>query len=141
MHAEAWARRIVAAGGEDLRLLVQRIDEMWAQAARWPGPDSDPGYGEAIAAGMVDSGPAAIRRRVRDWLGPRVAGVSFDEPTDWSDWDAAVPPITCPFCDSADVELVAPWGGQIITSQMRCRACNTYFEAIRDDFEARHRHG
>ena len=44
VHAEAWARRIVAAGGEDLRLLVQRIDEMWAQAARWPGPDSDPGY-------------------------------------------------------------------------------------------------
>ena len=88
VHAEAWARRIVAAGGEDLRLLVRRIDEMWAQAARWPGPDSDPGYREAIAAGMVDSGPAAIRRRVRDWLGPRVAGVSLDEPTDWSDWDA-----------------------------------------------------
>jgi hypothetical protein len=45
--------------------------------------------------------------------------------------------MTCPFCDSADVELVAPWGGQIITSQMRCRSCKTYFEAIRDEFEAR----
>jgi hypothetical protein len=44
--------------------------------------------------------------------------------------------MTCPFCESADVELVSPWGGQIITSQMRCRACNTYFEAIRDEFEA-----
>jgi 1,2-phenylacetyl-CoA epoxidase catalytic subunit len=87
VHAEAWARRIVAAGGEDLRLLVARIDEMWAQSVRWPGPDDDQGYGEAIAAGTVDSGPAAIRRRVRDWLGPRVAGVSLDEPTDWSDWD------------------------------------------------------
>ena len=43
--------------------------------------------------------------------------------------------MTCPFCDSADVELVSPWGGQIITSQMRCRACNTYFEAIREQFE------
>jgi hypothetical protein len=43
--------------------------------------------------------------------------------------------MTCPFCDSADVELVAPWGGQIITSQMRCRACSTYFEAIRDEFD------
>ena len=40
----------------------------------------------------------------------------------------------CPHCDSAKVELVAPWGGQIITAQMRCLACNTYFEAIRDDF-------
>jgi hypothetical protein len=40
--------------------------------------------------------------------------------------------MTCPFCDSADVELVSPWGGQIITCQMRCHTCNTYFEAIRD---------
>ena len=44
--------------------------------------------------------------------------------------------MSCPFCSSEDVELVSPWGGQIITSQMRCRACNTYFEAIRDDFES-----
>lgn len=87
VHAEAWARRIVAAGGEDLALLQRRIDEMWAQAARWPGPDSDAGYGEALAAGMVDSGPSVIRSRVRDWLSPRVAGISLDEPTDWSDWD------------------------------------------------------
>jgi hypothetical protein len=42
--------------------------------------------------------------------------------------------LICPFCDSADVELVAPWGGQLITSQVRCRACNTHFEALRDDF-------
>jgi hypothetical protein len=42
--------------------------------------------------------------------------------------------MTCPFCDSPDVEEVAQWGGQIITRQLRCRACNTYFEAIRDDF-------
>jgi transcriptional regulator NrdR family protein len=41
----------------------------------------------------------------------------------------------CPFCDSEDVEVVAPWGGQMITAQMRCRACNTYFEEIRGEFE------
>ena len=87
VHAEAWARRIGRVDGEDLSLLRQRIDEMWAQAARWPGPDSDPGYAEAVAAGMVDSGPIAIRTRVRDWLLPLVDGVSLDEPTDWSDWD------------------------------------------------------
>jgi transcriptional regulator NrdR family protein len=40
----------------------------------------------------------------------------------------------CPFCESADVEEVSAWGGQIITRQMRCRACESYFEAIRDDF-------
>ena len=45
----------------------------------------------------------------------------------------------CPFCGSAEVELVSPFGGQIITSQFRCRACNTYFEAVREDFEQSHR--
>ena len=91
VHAEAWARRIVTAGGQDLRLLVQRIEEMWAQAARWPGPDSDPGYRDALAQGMVRDGPLAIRDRVRDWLIALMEGfgvsVSLPEPGDWSDWD------------------------------------------------------
>jgi len=42
----------------------------------------------------------------------------------------------CPFCQSDDVEVVAPFGGQIITCQVRCRDCNTYFEAIREEFES-----
>jgi hypothetical protein len=41
----------------------------------------------------------------------------------------------CPHCGSTDVELVGAWGGQLITSQARCRRCNTYFEAIRDAFD------
>jgi transposase-like protein len=41
----------------------------------------------------------------------------------------------CPFCRSVDVELVSPFGAQIITSQFRCRGCNTYFEAVREDFD------
>lgn len=41
----------------------------------------------------------------------------------------------CPYCHSGQVELVSPFGGQIITSQFRCRACQSYFEAIREDFE------
>jgi 1,2-phenylacetyl-CoA epoxidase catalytic subunit len=87
IHAEAWARRIARAGGEDLDLLVRRVDEMWAQAACWPGPDEDPGYREAVSAGMISLGPLAIRDRVRDWLFALLDGVSLDEPTDWSDWD------------------------------------------------------
>ncbi len=49
----------------------------------------------------------------------------------------------CPFCDSDDVELVSAFGGQMITSQLRCRSCNTYFEAVREEFEAlqSERHG
>jgi transposase-like protein len=38
----------------------------------------------------------------------------------------------CPFCESREVELVGQWGGQMITSQWRCRACGSYFEAVRD---------
>jgi transposase-like protein len=43
--------------------------------------------------------------------------------------------MTCPFCSSTDVERVAQWGGQIITAQWRCGACNSYFEAVREDFD------
>jgi transcriptional regulator NrdR family protein len=42
----------------------------------------------------------------------------------------------CPFCESEDVEIVSPWGGQIITCQVRCQTCNTYFEAIREEFDS-----
>jgi hypothetical protein len=43
--------------------------------------------------------------------------------------------LACPFCDARDIELVSAWGGQLITSQLRCRSCNSHFEAVRDDFE------
>jgi len=45
-----------------------------------------------------------------------------------------MPVAACPFCESDDVEQVGAWGGQLITSQLRCRSCNTYFEAVRDVF-------
>jgi transcriptional regulator NrdR family protein len=45
-------------------------------------------------------------------------------------------PLTCPFCESPDVEVVSPWGGQLITRQLRCRSCNTHFEGVRPEFEA-----
>ena len=44
--------------------------------------------------------------------------------------------MSCPFCDSPDVERVGQWGGQIITAQWRCRACASYFEAVREDFDS-----
>jgi hypothetical protein len=43
-------------------------------------------------------------------------------------------PPPCPFCGSDGAERVGQWGGQIITAQWRCTDCNSYFEAIRDDF-------
>ena len=91
-HAEAWARRIARAGGRDLERLLAAIDEMWAQAARWPGPEEDPGYREAIAQGILSEGPAAVRGRVREWLTSLLAAerveVQLPEPADWSGWDA-----------------------------------------------------
>jgi ring-1,2-phenylacetyl-CoA epoxidase subunit PaaC len=87
VHAEAWTRRLRRVGNPDLELLVRRVDEMWATAARWPGPDDHPGYREAMRAGMVAWSPLEIRDRVRDWLTPLVPDVSLDEPADWSDWD------------------------------------------------------
>jgi transposase-like protein len=44
---------------------------------------------------------------------------------------------SCPFCRSHKVERVGQWGGQIITSQWRCLACSSYFEAVREDFDER----
>jgi transposase-like protein len=43
----------------------------------------------------------------------------------------------CPFCGAEDAERVGQWGGQIITAQWRCRTCNTYFEALREEFDDR----
>jgi len=43
--------------------------------------------------------------------------------------------VSCPFCGSENVEPVSEWAGQMITAQMRCRDCQTYFEAIRADFD------
>ena len=43
----------------------------------------------------------------------------------------------CPFCDARDVERVAQWGGQMITAQWRCRACGSYFEALRAELDDR----
>jgi hypothetical protein len=39
----------------------------------------------------------------------------------------------CPFCESPDTELVSLFGSQLLVSQYRCRACHTYFEAVRAD--------
>lgn len=44
-------------------------------------------------------------------------------------------PPSCPFCGAAAAERIGQWGGQIITSQWRCQACNSYFEALREDFD------
>ena len=91
VHAEAWLKRLCATGGADRQLLLTRIGEMWAAAARWPGPAGHPGYRAALAEGMVADAPERVRARVRDWLTGllEAAGcaVPLPEPADWSGWD------------------------------------------------------
>ena len=41
--------------------------------------------------------------------------------------------VACPFCSSADVELLALFGSQLLTDQYYCRACRTPFEHLRAD--------
>lgn len=40
-------------------------------------------------------------------------------------------PVPCPFCDARAAELVSLFGCQLMTSHYRCRACGSYFEAVR----------
>jgi ring-1,2-phenylacetyl-CoA epoxidase subunit PaaC len=91
VHAEAWLRRMCRSGGADREQLLRRIDEVWQQAARWPGPDDHPGYAAAVSEGMVAEGPAAVRARVRDWLSELLAAeqanAALEQPSDWSEWD------------------------------------------------------
>jgi ring-1,2-phenylacetyl-CoA epoxidase subunit PaaC len=91
VHAEAWARRICRAGGDDRELLLRRIGEAWHDAARWPGPDDDAGYREAVASGMIAVRPGAVREQVRTWLDELLftegCAVTLAEPEDWSGWD------------------------------------------------------
>jgi ring-1,2-phenylacetyl-CoA epoxidase subunit PaaC len=89
VHAEAWAKRLCRSSDRDL--LLRRIGEAWRDAARWPGPDDDPGYRDALATRMVAVGPAGVREQVRAWLGDLLAAegcqVPLPEPEDWSGWD------------------------------------------------------
>ena len=91
VHAEAWARRICRGGGDDRELLLRRIGEAWHDAARWPGPDDDPGYREAVASGMIAVRPGSVREQVRTWLDELLftegCAVTLPEPENWSGWD------------------------------------------------------
>lgn len=43
------------------------------------------------------------------------------------------PAVSCPFCGSKEVELLALFGSQLLTDQYYCRACHTPFEHLRAD--------
>ncbi len=45
----------------------------------------------------------------------------------------AAVPISCPFCRTAEAELVSLFGSQLLLSQYRCTRCDSYFEGLRED--------
>jgi ring-1,2-phenylacetyl-CoA epoxidase subunit PaaC len=91
IHAEAWLRRMCRSDAGDRDLLLSRIEEMWREAARWPGPAEHPGYAAAVAEGMVADGPETVRGQVRSWLAGLLAAehatVRLDDPSDWASWN------------------------------------------------------
>jgi 1,2-phenylacetyl-CoA epoxidase catalytic subunit len=88
VHAEAWARRLCRSG--ERGGLVERLRATWEEAARWPGPDDDPGYRAAMEHGMVGRSPAEQREMMRAWLvalvGAEGVELTLDEPADWTGW-------------------------------------------------------
>lgn len=41
--------------------------------------------------------------------------------------------ITCPYCDSVDVELFSLFGQQLLTAQYYCNGCRTPFERVKGE--------
>lgn len=41
------------------------------------------------------------------------------------------PEVVCPFCGSAETELMSLFGSSALTSQYYCRGCRTAFERVK----------
>ena len=132
VHAEAWCQAHLPPGRRRPRAAAARGSARRGSRPRaGPGPTTTPATARRSRRACSPAGPARCAPRCatgwRRCSRPRAARSSCRSPQ----WVS----VTCPFCESPDVEDVAQWGGQIITRQVRCRSCNTYFEAVRDDFD------
>lgn len=91
IHAEAWARRICAAGRPDRDRLAAAVERCWKEASCWLGPDGESGGEQAPAEGLIALDTAAQREAMRTWLTDTFesAGVRLElSPCgDWSSWD------------------------------------------------------
>ena len=146
VHAEAWLRRMCRGGGSDRELLLtaDRRDVGAGRAvagARRPSPAT----GRRSQRGWSARARRRSARSVRDWLS-RVAArrgrrrrARRSRPTGRTGTRSAADERSD--CELSVLRLArtsswsSPWGGQLITSQVRCRACNTHFEAVRDAFD------
>jgi transposase-like protein len=42
-----------------------------------------------------------------------------------------VPPVPCPFCESADTKRLSDFGTSLMVASYACKRCHSYFEAIK----------
>lgn len=53
------------------------------------------------------------------------------EPVELTPAPSADDGLTCPWCDSTDVEQIAAYGSLLMTAQWFCNACRSPFERVR----------
>jgi 1,2-phenylacetyl-CoA epoxidase catalytic subunit len=91
VHAEAWARRICAAGGPERDRLVAGVERCWADTSRWLGPEEDTSCDRAVAEGLIAIDAPRQRERIRAWLRgifePSGVELTLGAPRDWTSWD------------------------------------------------------
>ena len=139
-HGEAWARRLLR--GADRDAFVARLLETWEHAGRWIGPDDDAEYrGRASRPARSSRRAAAQRELMRAWLADMLAAEGVRAHAARAHAGTAGTPSAAGGRRELPVLRLGArsnasrqWGGQIITAQWRCGACNSYFEAVRDDY-------
>ena len=76
-HGRGWTIRLASTerGKEALR---DAFEPAWAACLAWFGPDDDPVAGTLAEAGITDDGPAALRTRWLNRVGPVIRDVGLD---------------------------------------------------------------
>ena len=91
---------------------------------------------------MVGRGPAEQREMMRAWLvalvGAEGVEITLDEPADWTGWTRRAAPLRrhdVPVLRRRRRRAGRPVGRADHHRQWRCRACGSYFEALREEFD------
>lgn len=91
VFAQSWLERLAQQDDQLKDRLQLTIDWAWSITNRWIGPDDDPVTSQLVVAGILDGGPAIIRRQWLAEVEPVLVanGLTIpDEEPDWSTWDA-----------------------------------------------------
>lgn len=100
IHGASWLRRLAREGGAVRAALERALRETWDETLLWFGPAG--GDDPLSAAGVLDTGPDALRARFLAKVGPAIVAEQLDlpvrasgdgyeltAPLPWKRWDAA----------------------------------------------------